>query len=98
MRSKKAVLTAPVEIGTKGRALSAQSTKRKLIQITVSPASTEPTKPCSNPSKTNGVRTKPSEAPTSFITSISLRLAKMESLMALEIKSTLAIKISTVAP
>src|SRR5215217_5189004 len=46
--------------------------------MTARAASVESTRPCSSPSKTKGVRTKPSEAPTSFITSISLRLAKME--------------------
>jgi hypothetical protein len=69
-----------------------------LIQTTASAARPAPIRPSTSPSKTNGVRTKRSEAPTSFITSISLRLAKMESLMAFEISSTLEIRNRTVAP
>ena len=54
-------------------------------------ARTEPTTPQTSPSSTNGPRMNQFVAPTSFITSISRRRAKIESRMVFAISSVAAI-------
>src|SRR5947208_352076 len=60
-------------------------------------AKTEPTNPCSNPSSMNGPRTNQLVAPTSFITSISRRRAKIDSRMVFAISSVDAVTSRTMA-
>ena len=57
----------------------------------------EPPRPCSSPSSMNGPRTNQFVAPTSFITSISRRRAKIDSRIVFAIRSVDAVTSRTIA-